>query len=303
MIYSVIIGDQSAIKNDWSVETDQYKNIFFRNDDIRQKIRIGSKVKKEEITLVASSSNFKAYETPKNTFFSNNYKNMNLYLLNFYSKNNEENHEDEDLVYLTIDKDSYTIYDYNVYGNSIIQTYRKKDSYQGCAILIKNMETTKVITLTVKDHKTNRFTEISVFLDELETGPSSIRVEKNQISDNNEIMSLKKIIRRNPKFNRYFKIELPIGKLATSTYITTDDKKEFVRSLVDDIPDANIIIVDESDLQHYDNLLKEELVNKRIRAVTTVGVDLPLTFCKDYNILYLFSYDEKFNFIRCLKSN
>ena len=80
MLYSVILGnlENSEINNNWTLANDDYNNTFITNVSIRQKIRLGKNVEKKLNEIKNNSQNTAIYKIAKNTFLSNNNKNMNL---------------------------------------------------------------------------------------------------------------------------------------------------------------------------------------------------------------------------------
>ena len=163
MLLSIILGDQnSSVTNDWSLTTDEYGNTFISNESIRQKIRLGKKVE-EKLETLFSSSNMKGYNITENTFLSNNNKNMNLSLMNFWSNDKEvlENHKDDNVIYITFLNKNYKMISYDTCGFKVIQTYRKKDEYQGLAISFKDLGVC-VFSMYAKDLVMNRFVKITI---------------------------------------------------------------------------------------------------------------------------------------------
>ena len=301
MLYSVILGNQSTISNDWSVEKDTYGNTFFRNDTIRQKIRVGEKVLSENIKLVDQSSSINKYEMPERTFFSNNNKNMNISLMNFYSKDPKklEEYKSDNLLFVTINDENYKLMDYDARGNMIMQTYHKKQAYQGCCIKFSPNVTDHegILIMDLLEEKTGKLVSVEISVD---TDGTLSKVSSN-IDDLETIERYTRIVVKNKKYQRRFRIEVPVGDLITSTYVTTSENEDVMKDITKNIPNANVIVVDPDNLD--ENMLKEEITDKRVRAITTAGVKLPKSFCQDYNILYLFEYDFKFNNLKCLKSN
>ena len=49
--------------------------------------------------------------------------------------------------------------------------------------------------------------------------------------------------------------------------------------------------------------LTKVIVDEGARVVTTKGLKVSPTFCKDYKVMYLFSFDEETNEFYCVKSN
>lgn len=336
MLFSVIVGNQQKVGNEWEVRKDEYENSYVHNDSIRQRIRLGKNVPKhlnvdyscanviafhfddEEATAAdAQYADVKAYKVASKTFISNNNKNMNLALLNFYSKDKEvmEAHKDDNIIYLTMVTDNYQLIDYIAAEDvEIIQTYRKKALYQGCVITFKDgtelPENGEVIYLYVKDLVKNRYVAIRISI--VEIGEGKVRLTVNKEGINKDY--LKTLIKTHKKLESMkrqmqFKIQVPAGKLLTRVYISDADAADELQEILNEKEISNYTIIPMSKNDDYtkDPVLKgqfdQEIAKERVRAVTTYKTTLPRTFCKDYNIMYLFDYDKESDQLKCLKSN
>jgi hypothetical protein len=343
MILSTILGNQKIINNDWSIVTDDYGNKFIANDSIRQRIRLGKNVK-DELTKVFSSANMAGYELAdvtsvdeskvgessgydcaKKIIFSNSNKNMNLSLINFWSKNKKDmnDHEDTNLLYLTLVSSNYKMISYELAQNvQIIQTYRKgitktdkndeqSEAYQGCAIEFSE-NGYELIHIKAKDFKANRFVELVVATDE--TG--RVIVNKTIIEDKAETKNLNTQFGKLKNRMVHFAMTCPAGYLPTSTFIVDGSNEDLVDDVVKMVePIANACVLSlpagnstfnnptEYTTEAIDQLFTERLLNERIRAVTTVGIKLPYDFCKKYKILYIFDLNPNTGEIVCVRSN
>ena len=103
MLFSVVLGNQNLIENEWKIVEDNYNNSIITNESIRQKIRTGKNVEKK-LDPAYSSASVKAYDIASNTFVSNNYSNMNLTLMNFWSDDEEKLnlHSDDHIMFITL---------------------------------------------------------------------------------------------------------------------------------------------------------------------------------------------------------
>lgn len=344
MLYSIILGNQQkGILNSWEVLKDEYDNSYVANDSIKQRLRLGKNVPKHlnvdyscanvaafkfgdepETEMDTSYADVKAYKLPNKTFVSNNDKNMNLALLNFFSKEKEvmEAHEDDNIVYITMMTDNYELVDYYTLNANIIQTYRKREAYQGCVLSFKDSqigaENGTIAVLYVKDTRKNRFIGIRIAVNVTDEGKTRINVTKEGV----EKKVLKNLFKEHKKIKAQkrqvqFKIQVDPGKLLTRFYVTLESKRPELESILADKGIKNIMIFEIPDKwvvkgkmkDQYMNdegmniALTEAILDKRIRSITTYKVGLPKSFCKDYNIMYLFDYDEKSDAITCLKSN
>ena len=315
MLLSTIIGDQTTVSNDWTIEHDSYDNRYLANESLRQKIRMGKNTE-EKLDRVFSSANMASYEISDNIVFSNSNKNMNLLMLNFFSKDPEErkNHKDQHILYVTMSIKNYMLTSYELIGDGIIvQTYRRKGEFQGCAIQFTELNQ-ELMVIYAKDFEMNRFVKIYVSVD----GEGRVQVDKLQISDREELKKARKKYRNLTKGNRlnHFKMSCPDDWLPTSTYIVNGLEEglvDAVKDLTKEIHNVSIMVLPAGDStftdgtdeekEALDNMFKEALIDERVRAVTVVGARLPYDFCKKYKILYLFAIDDNTGGFVCLKSN
>ena len=298
MLYSVILGnlENSEINNNWTLANDDYNNTFITNVSIRQKIRLGKNVEKKLNEIKNNSQNTAIYKIAKNTFLSNNNKNMNLSLMNFWSsdENIRKEHIDDNVLYVTFLNKDYSLLDYTSYDNEVIQTYRQKDVYQGLAISFKDTKEYK-FSMYLYDILNKRYVDVDVFFDN--DGKFNVKTEIDPSSAGR--------LKKNKK-PMHFKMN--IKRFPTNTFLVNKKYEEEMINQTSNIPNVNIITIDGEikDLRDNNSLHKlftESIVNNRVRAITTVGVKLPKTFCRTYNILYLFDYDIESEWIKCIKSN
>jgi hypothetical protein len=112
-----------------------------------------------------------------------------------------------------------------------------------------------------------------------------------------------------PKYYKTFKVSSCVGVctdvvLVSSKYFKkTDDGEYTVPVLDNDSCDTVSTILSYDPKSDCDKSMVESIVDRKIRAITTIGCTLPKDFCKKYKILYLFSYDPKTNESVCIKSN
>jgi len=308
MLLSMILGDQNTgITNEWNMVTDSYGNAFISNESIRQRIRLGKNVKKV-LDKVYENNGVVGYNMANTTFLSNNNKNMNLSLMNFWSKDPEvkANHKDDNVLYITFLNKDYKMIEYST-GYEVIQTYRKKDEYQGLAVVFKDCQNI-IFKMKALKLETNEFVEIIVSGDE----NFIISSQCSTITDKRLINILKGKMKK--LGNRVNHFVMDVDRFPTNTFIIDDKYAEQMESLLSTIPNAHIISLiggsaafaeerTEDEKAAINALMQSQIVDERVRAVTTIGVKLPKTFCRTYNILYLFNYDIENNRITCVKSN
>lgn len=304
------------VSNDWNIKTDEYNNTFIANDSIKQRIQLGKNIE-HKIERVHSSANMAGYEIAENVVFSNSNKNMNISLLNFWSKDKEdiENHKDQHIIYITLVTKGYKLLDYEVIGAAnIVQTYRRKDGFQGCALTFDELNQ-ELMVLFVKDYNKNRYVQITVFVD----GEGKVQIDKVLTEADEIVKDLRAVEKKLSKGKmHHFRLTFPKGYLPTATFIVdgsegTDDKYvNKVKALTENIKNAKILVLPAGDStfesgtdeekEALDNMFKKYIVDERVRAVTLVNCKLPYDFCKKYKVLYLFSMDENGE-VNCIRSN
>ena len=303
MLYSIVVGDQTSIANEWVFTEDDFKNTYFSCKSIYQRLRIQKKDAKEAIVLASSNAFSKTYYLPQNISFQLSNKNLTPTLLNWWSNDEKarEEHVDQEIAYITMSNKNYKLIQYTVgLGVEIIGTYRKKDAYQGCLLKFSPNTVENVITLDVFDYSSNRFAAIKINIKD-----QKCEVEKTLYNDSGYSNELYKIHKKTLKKMNHFKIAVsPVGTLLTRTYITNPDKEELTKNLTKDYKGADIIVVEDTlSEEELLNELKAKLTGKGIRAITTVGVRLPYDVIKELKLAYIFDYDEKFDCVLPVKSN
>ena len=310
MLYSVIIRN-AELNNDWSISNDDYGNKFITNDSIHQRIRFGKNVESTLVEVKSINNNsendssfFKSYKLPSSIFFSNNNKNMNLNIVNFWSKNqNKKNtHVDQDILYVTVPTHNFKMLEYSVGdGVSVVQTYHMVGKYVGCAMTISN-KTESIITIKGYDVDTRRYCIYTVGIVD-----DSVVTKVSNIVPRDDIKKLSNLNKKYSKFSLGFKMITSPGKLLTKAYIVDEKDFDKIREVTSNIKDSIIISLCEPDVNEFNDEDKEELkkiiLNNNIRAITLCNVKLPKTFCKDFKILYMFNYDIEKNRLNCIRSN
>ena len=330
MLFSMSLGVTDKTINEWQITGDKYKNTFFSNADIRQKIRLGKNVnpliqsvavtRMHGIETDANDVEVVEYESPCSVFLSNNNKNMNLSLMNFWSKDKEvmEQHDDDVILYLTVANNAMRVLDIDNCGNKIIQTYRQKGTdqgYQGCVLTFK--EPGDVIKLVVQkatdglfipDHE--EFYRIEIIFN-----PSSsnckIDCDVKKITGKHQAKFVKLSKKYVDGHAVPFKIAALPGELLTSTYIVDKELVPEVEAYLKEskLPFYNIIPATQEEIDDLTgdiaDVLTTQVVDARVRAITAIGINLSFEFCREYRILYLFNMnmDDETKQLKCIKSN
>ena len=307
MLLSLVIGKSNTdITNEWSLSSDSYDNNFIVNETTRQRIRLGKKVN-TKCEKVMDKENFSAYNIATNTFFSNNNKNMNLILMNFWAEDKEvrENHEDDNILYINILNNDYKVISYDCKENKILQTYHKTNEYQGLAVVFKGLNK-DVFTFRARNNATNKFVDVVVNVDE--NGIASY--SETEVTDSRQIQKAAYYTKKLGKKLKNFTIKT--DGFPTNTFIVNPQFMETVEETIkENVPNHVIMIADnyifsdelsEEERKDVHAHFKEYITDERIRAITVVGVRIPQSFLKEYNILYVFNYDIETGKITCIKS-
>lgn len=317
MLTSVIIGGPEVGVAQWQVSSDKYGNDYISNRDYNIRLRLGRNVD-DKLDMAYQHENRGdrifgyTYNIANNISIGSNNKNLNLTLLNYYSKEDDESgiiHSDEDIIALVVDNSRYKLLGYNAKGVEIIQTAKKRaysdgkyeDKYQTaiCKTFIIDSHQ-RVMQLTLLDLDDNKFWYVNIYVDP----DGKITDDFTPITNNKKLQSLKRAVDK----HLYFKVEVKRNTLLTNTYITTSKRYDEVVELTKDIPNAQVVTLDDYDPQDETTakMLQELLVDDRVKMITEVGVRLDKYFSKTYKLLYVFDLitDEDGSFkLRCIKSN
>lgn len=306
-LYNVVLGNQQLTPDTWTHITDSYGNHFIAKEDIRQRIRIDGKVDSSiypelgELTPEWSASNMQCYNILPGTRWANNNRNMNPILIA-----NKDTTKEQIVVYITV-SNNYTITRFNT-KHKILQTYHKKNIFQGCAVILTNEDKEKnnnIISINVYDNRRQQYAVFNITF----TDDNKIFVDRKTITNKETRKAMEEQI---AKFsNRYmgFKIITKPNDLLTLTYVTSDKFKDDIVKATKDINKPRIITINPEQLEDPNNMdsiiqmLEKEFENGRIKAITQCGVNLPLDLIRRFKILYVFNYDTKNNILSCRKSN
>lgn len=108
----------------------------------------------------------------------------------------------------------------------------------------------------------------------------------------------------------------PTKEIRTSTYIVNEDRIPEFTSVVGDedkLEELGITAVlgvnptifkkgTEEQLAYFDQVMKDHVLNNKVKAVTVVGVKLPKDFYTKYKVSTCFAHDLSTGLIRCIKT-
>ena len=316
MLYSVVLGETSTDAFGWKLDKDDYGSSVITNETLRQRLRLAKNVdpkfnKVNESVDNKTNLRVGSYELPSKIFFSNSFKNMNMNIVNFTSKDKNliETYVDDNIIYLTLSVKEFKLLEYHLHEDAeILYTYNKRNEFIGCAIVFKGSDVNNVFTLYAKNKK--RFTSLTINIKE---GKIEVYIANTVTKD-----VLKRLLNTEKKLSKRtikFKMQ-PKNRLLTSTYICDESVLNEVQKLTKSIKNCNIIAIDKNEVLDdkgfvsYEKLKEdakevfdEYIKDQNVRAVTLVGLNLPKEFSTEYKILYVFDYDLKDSKLRCIKSN
>lgn len=325
-------NEENQFQN-WKINTDSYGHDSIINERINQKINIMKYVKSE---LKRDDEKGLSYTLPENVHVVNSYSNMNLSLMQ--NPKNDKSYDGQNILYFIYDNKNYRLLEWELIESdlenpvaSIMYTFRKKDDYNGCAIMFdvniarengyihdgkdteddeKEIKLFPIISITM-DKKTvedgEEFWETlnsTLYYCISSDGSESIRESPTNFLEDTNLIHKINISGQNKKF-----MPSPIkGRGATLAYLINKNVYEKVRDkLSENLTNAVFIAVDPESLKPEDDVdengnplivskaldktIRNNFVNNKLRAITTVNLKVPKDFCKTYRFLYLFNYN------------
>ena len=316
MLYDVMIGGNVG---EWKQIQDDYGNITIDNRLISQRIRVAKNFEASCTYIFKNENGFKpktdddysvcSYSFARGTRVVRNMNNMGMLMIS--NRKDDPN----EFVYLTVNNESgYELINYSTLGADIVNTYKKKDRYQGCLIQF-NPKDLKDEFATAK--------EIPVFKADLFTGDGIRIVEviydaimnavRFYVTDSQSIYDTFMTAHYERKF-LHFRMSDCNG-FATNVIITNEKNKDELSNVLKDVrigsPEIWVITDDQFKMiedgsykndKDFMELIDKYIVKKRTKAVTIFNVKINKDFLKENNILYLFKYDINENRSLVLRS-
>lgn len=316
-LFNTSIGKpQNNNSTSWSHLVDERDNHFISRDDILQRIRIDKTVDIDtfpqagQLEAEWQDINSSRYNILPKTRWVNNNKNMNPLLL---VDSEAGSHGEQVVVYITVSMEKYKLVRYRT-NHRILQTFHKKDEYQG-AVVVFNTDDLKdskgaVAQLQLFNKKLKKYEQVNITIN---TESYELAVNSYVISDKKQIELLKDYEKKLRGRIVGFKIITKPNDLLTSLYITTKELRREVEDLTKDIKNAQIIEISDSfadgksasekDIESAKAYLKQRFAEKRIRALTCYGINLPREIVRELRLLYVFKYNTEVKILSCKKSN
>lgn len=315
-LFNTSIGKPNNNNSSWSHFLDEHDKHFISRDDILQRIRIDKSVDTDIFPQIGQLEaewqdiNSSRYNILPETRWVNNNKNMNPLLL---VDSEAGSHGEQVVVYITVSMEKYKLVRYRT-NHRILQTFHKKDEYQG-AVVVFNTDDLKdskgaVAQLQLFNKKLKKYEQVNIAIN---TESYELAVNSYVISDKKQIELLKDYEKKLRGRIVGFKIITKPNDLLTSLYITTKELRREVEDLTKDIKNAQIIEISDSfadgksasekDIESAKAYLKQRFAEKRIRALTCYGINLPREIVRELRLLYVFKYNTEVKILSCKKSN
>nr|DAT36672.1 MAG TPA: hypothetical protein [Caudoviricetes sp.] len=315
MLYDVSIG-RPKNKHNWEIFKDKYGSTFVSSKALKQRIRLGGGVdeicnpivSKEDLSVWVDSY-ITGYELCDNIKFSNSNRNMNLTAIRLNERNDSDKME-YNICYVSFNPSEYELIDYSLApqaGVNIVQTFRSWNDYQGCAIQYTSLYSA-LIKMTLRSVKSNTYRDIMIGVDEKNDIKVVVRpLEELELLNARETS---KKMKNGGNKTKHFGITFAKRFIPTIGIFVNagegDDKLLSLRNNAVCDKDAVVIALeDEKSLFNIsdtvEKIIVDELVNKKIKAITIVDLQLPPDFCKKYNIDYVFDYNLDTFKTKCIR--
>ena len=315
MLYDVSIGKPKN-KHNWEIFKDKYGSTFVSSKALKQRIRLGGGVdeicnpivSKEDLSVWVDSY-ITGYELCDNIKFSNSNRNMNLTAIRLNERNDSDKME-YNICYVSFNPSEYELIDYSLApqaGVNIVQTFRSWNDYQGCAIQYTSLYSA-LIKMTLRSVNSNTYRDVMIGVDENNEIKVVVRgLEEVELLNARETS---KKMKNGGNKTKHFGITFAKRFIPTIGIFVNagegDDKLLSLRNNAVCDKDAVVIALeDEKSLFNIsdtvEKIIVDELVNKKIKAITIVDLQLPPDFCKKYNIDYVFDYNLDTFKTKCIR--
>ena len=315
MLYDVMIG-VGTCHGVWNQTSDDYGNPMIENSVVQQRIRIAKNFDPSDTYLNMEETVYEEgtdrkinyYKFKEGTRLVRNMNNMGMLLIS------NRKPDPNNFVYFTIsNEDGYELLDYKTLGVEIINTYKKKDKYQGCLLQFDPKNLTDGF-----DEK-----EIPIFKVDLLKKGQIETIELVYDSDHNDILmsaytnpSYYDTFLENHSDRKFLHFRMSDCEgFATNIIITSKKDAGTIKEIVKDVKigSPEVVVLSDSDIKLIDQgayksskelskLIDENIIAKRAKAVTVYNVKLNKDFLRELNILYLFKYDKDENRSYVLRS-
>lgn len=312
MLYNVVLGDTSKLKDKWKLIKDG-EFYFYEKADLNQRIRLSKDFgEPEELKYQWGTDSIQCYDFGTDKVWRNNTSNMNPILRKLDPKKEKHSDSERLIVYVTVMK-NYTIVDFKT-DYQILETYHKRGYYQGCVLVLTRQEIEDkkkkdLLTLFVYDRKRDAAKQITVgFKDLTDTHLQTKSVGVRDMKEKERIVErIQESKARDQESLLGFKCITHPDVLLTSVYFVSPKYFAYLKKRVR-IYNKDIVCVNEETLRDHDKLLqlvRAHTHGKKIRAITQMGIRIPLQIVKAAHLIYVFNLYQKNGSVHlsCIKSN
>lgn len=315
MLYDVSIGKPKN-KHNWEIFKDKYGSTFVSSKALKQRIRLGGGVDEicnpivsEEVPNDWIDSYIIGYELCDNIKFSNSNRNMNLTAIRL-NERNESDKMEYNICYVSFNPSEYELIDYSLApqaGVNIVQTFRSWNDFQGCAIQYTSLYSA-LIKLTLRSIKSDTYRDVMIGVDE--GNKIKVIVRPLEELDLQNAKETAKKLKKSGNKTKHFGITFAKRFIPTiGVFVNAgegDDKLLSLRNNAVCDKDAVVIALEDDKslfniTDTVEKIIVDELVNKKIKAITIVDLQLPPDFCKKYNIDYVFDYNLDTFKTKCIR--
>ena len=312
MLYNVVLGDTRHVSDKWKLikEGGFY---FYEKADLGQRIRLSQDFENpDELVYEWGTDSIQCYNIGNDKIWRNNTSNMNP-IFRKLDPTKARDVSERIVVYVTVMK-NYKIVDFKT-NYQILYTYHKKGYYQGCVVVLTREQleirgTKDLLTLFVYDRKKDAARQISIgFKDTKDTHLQTKSVNVKDPDEKQRIIErIQESRARDQESLLGFKCVCEKNTFLTSVYFTTPEYYGYLKKRVR-ICNKDVVCVNEETLKDRDRLLalvRKHTHGKQVRAITQMGLKLPLQVIKGANILYVFNlYQDRDGTVHlsCIKSN
>lgn len=315
MLYDVSIGKPKN-KHNWEIFKDKYGSTFVSSKALKQRIRLGGGVDEicnpiisEEVLHVWVDSYITGYELCDNVKFSNSNRNMNLTAIRL-NERNESDKMEYNICYVSFNPSEYELIDYSLApqaGVNIVQTFRSWNDFQGCAIQYTSLYSA-LIKLTLRSINSDTYRDVMIGVDE--GNKIKVIVRPLEELDLQNAKETAKKLKKSGNKTKHFGITFAKRFIPTvGVFVNAGEGNDKLLSLRNNaVCDKDAVVIALEDGKSLFNItdtvekiIVDELVNKKIKAITIVDLQLPPDFCKKYNIDYVFDYNLDTFKTKCIR--
>lgn len=333
-LYNVVLGVNDKYNNNWSITKDQYDNDVVINNSTSQRIKIGkylvpsiTKLNEHVITTQACKDLVTVYDFSEDGHHVVNKKNLSIIMIKNSTKDKNDYTKDH-LLYVTIPTDKHRIVDSNINLDcaEIINSYRSSGMIGAVIRIDKSLFPQPALesdgTKSAYVDYMNSEVQIGEFVLYNTEAEDDKKVVRKVITLDRDLSELhvatffitngyyKDITDQVVETNFFKKLMIsPSKNIRTSVYIVNEKNVDEVYDMMGENEELTILGVNpkifkngtEEELIYFDNVMKDHVLNNRVKAVTVVGIKLPKEIYNKYHITTCFAHDLKNGIIRCVK--